>query len=110
MIKFWVSRKDGVCTEAEGEPISIPELPEYQFVVHQWDWNEYRVSEVTSGLFASTASSRRDAIRRANDKMAAASPELIAGLRAQIKTQSQKQTEWLFQKALRDAEELCQMK
>jgi hypothetical protein len=110
MIKFWVSRKFDTCTEAEGEPISIPELPEYQFVVHHWQEGEYRVSEVTSGLFASTAATPEDAIRKANDKIAAASPEIIAGLRAQIKTQSQKQTEWLFQKALREAEELCQMK
>jgi hypothetical protein len=107
MIEFWVSRKGGVYTKSEGEPLSIPQLPEYQFVVHAWDSKEYRVSEVSSGLWTSKGSTTDEAIRRAKIKFAESTATILAYTKEQIAVEAKKQQDYLFQKAMEQAEGLC---
>jgi hypothetical protein len=110
MIEFWVSRRGGVYTKSEGEPLFIPELPGYQFVVHAWDSSEYRVSEVSSGLYASRAPTTEEAITRAQIKFAKSTPTVLTYTKEQIAVEAKKQQDYLFQKAMEQAEGLCQPK
>ncbi len=107
MVQFFTAHQNGDWHEAEGEPISIPEMPEFQFAVHQYD-GEFRVSEVSSGLKVSFGSSRDLAVERAQDKMTDASEALISLLKSQARAKAKERADWMFQQALKQAEALCQ--
>ena len=105
-IKFFTAHQDGTWIEAEGLALSIPEMPEFQFVVHQYG-SGFRVSEVSSGLRVSSAASASDAVRLANNKMADATTERIQALKAQARAKAKEKDEWMFQQAIKQAEGLC---
>jgi hypothetical protein len=106
MVKFFTAHKDGTWIESEGELISIPEMPEFQFVIHPYG-NEFRVSEFSSGLFTGRGNTRMEAINQANQKLADASTERIAAVKAQARAKAKEREEWIFQQAIKQAEGLC---
>jgi hypothetical protein len=106
MIKFLTAHQDGTWIEAEGLAVSIPEMPEFQFAVHQYG-QEFRVSEVSSGLRVSSSLYASDAVKEANIKMADATGERISALKAQARLKAKEREEWSFQQAIKQAEALC---
>jgi hypothetical protein len=106
MIKFLTAHQDGTWIEAEGLAVSIPEMPEFQFAVHQYG-EEFRVSEVSSGLCASKGPTASAAVETANIKMADATTERISALKAQARLKAKEREEWIFQQAIKQAESLC---
>jgi hypothetical protein len=106
MIQFLTAHQDGTWIESEGLAVSIPEMAEFQFVIHQYH-DEFRVSEVSSGLRVSAAASASDAVRLANEKMADATTERIKLLKAQARAKAKEREEWIFQQAIKEAEGLC---
>ncbi len=106
MVKFFTAHEDGTWIESEGELISIPEMPEFQFVIHPYG-KEFRVSEFSSGLFTGRGKTRMEAINQANQKLADVSTQGIAALKAQARSKAKKKEEWLFQQAIKQAEGLC---
>lgn len=108
-LKFLTAHVDGDWHESEGELLSIPEMPEFQFVLHQYGQG-FAVSEASSGLRVCWAGSPSDAVRLANEKMVEATSERIAALKAQARAKAKEREEWMFQRAIKQAEGLCQIK
>jgi hypothetical protein len=76
---------------AYGTPVSIPELSEYEFILHRSvDYTgavidgSWTVSERTSGLSAASGNSGEDALARARSYARKASPERLAAIHTQI--------------------------